>query len=143
MHGRGARGVRAPGAGVARDPAPDRATRDRGAALVEFALVLPLLIVLLVGIVEFGRAYHTQIVLQGAAREGARALALGESPEAAVQAAAGGTSISVGATSACPSGDTGSSYASVTTSTPFTYGIPFVPLGSTELHATARMRCGL
>lgn len=53
---------------------------DRGAAAVEFALVAPLLLVLALGIAEFGRAYDTQAALSQAAREGARALALGSTP---------------------------------------------------------------
>jgi Flp pilus assembly protein TadG len=43
---------------------------------VEFALVVPLLLVLVLGIVEFGRAYNIQTTLSGAAREGVRAAAL-------------------------------------------------------------------
>lgn len=53
-----------------------RSHRERGAAAVEFALVLPVLLLLLMGIVEFGRAYHLQTNLSGAAREGVRAMAL-------------------------------------------------------------------
>ncbi len=44
--------------------------------MVEFAIILPLLLMLLMGIIEFGRAYNTQISIQAAAREGARELAL-------------------------------------------------------------------
>ena len=44
---------------------------DRGAIIVEFALIVPILLVLLIGIINFGVAYNTQITLQGAAREGA------------------------------------------------------------------------
>ena len=54
---------------------------DRGAAMVEFALILPLLLMLLMGIIEFGRAYNTQVSIQAAAREGARELALGHDAE--------------------------------------------------------------
>jgi Flp pilus assembly protein TadG len=39
---------------------------------VEFALVVPLLLVLLVGIIEFGRAWNCHQVITDAAREGAR-----------------------------------------------------------------------
>jgi Flp pilus assembly protein TadG len=46
---------------------------DRGAALVEFAVVLPLLLLLLVGIVEFGLLFYNKQVLTNASREGARA----------------------------------------------------------------------
>ncbi len=46
--------------------------RRRGQALVEFALVLPLLLLLLVGLVEFGRAWNLHQVVTDASREGAR-----------------------------------------------------------------------
>lgn len=46
---------------------------EEGAAAVEFALVVPLLLTLLFGIVEFGAAYNAQIVVTNAAREAARA----------------------------------------------------------------------
>ena len=51
-------------------------TRDGGAAAVEFALVVPILLLLVFGIAEFGRAYNIQTTLSGAAREGARTMAL-------------------------------------------------------------------
>ncbi len=53
-----------------------RKQRDRGAAAVEFALLVPLLLLLVVGIAEFGRAYHLQTTISGAAREGVRVMAL-------------------------------------------------------------------
>jgi Flp pilus assembly protein TadG len=46
--------------------------RNRGQSVVEFALVLPLLLLLVFGITEFGRAWLTQNILTSAAREGAR-----------------------------------------------------------------------
>ncbi len=46
---------------------------EHGAAAVEFALLLPLLVLLLFGIVEFGLALHRHQVLATASREGARA----------------------------------------------------------------------
>ncbi|SDY90895.1 TadE-like protein [Micromonospora pattaloongensis] len=49
---------------------------DRGAAAVEMALVMPLLLLLLFGIIDFGRMLHAQITLTEAAREGARAESL-------------------------------------------------------------------
>lgn len=45
---------------------------DRGQALVEFALIMPFLLLFLVGIVEFGRAWNQHQVITDAAREGAR-----------------------------------------------------------------------
>ena len=47
-------------------------SRERGSAMVETAIVLPILLVLMVGIFEVGRAYETWQVLTNAAREGAR-----------------------------------------------------------------------
>jgi Flp pilus assembly protein TadG len=45
---------------------------ENGQGLVEFALVVPLLLVLVFGITEFGRAWMTQNILTGAAREAVR-----------------------------------------------------------------------
>jgi Flp pilus assembly protein TadG len=49
---------------------------DRGAAAVEMALVMPLLLFVIFAIVDFGRAYNTQIQLSQAAREGVRLVAM-------------------------------------------------------------------
>ncbi|MCK4507348.1 MAG: pilus assembly protein [Desulfuromonadales bacterium] len=46
---------------------------ERGAALVEFTIMLPLLLAILVGIVEFGLLFYNKQVLTNASREGARA----------------------------------------------------------------------
>ena len=54
----------------------NRADRERGAAAVEFALILPLLIVLVFGIVQFAIAYNRVQGLHAAAREGARLASL-------------------------------------------------------------------
>ena len=49
---------------------------ERGTALLEAALTLPLLLIVSVGIFEFGRGYQTWQVLTNAAREGARVAVL-------------------------------------------------------------------
>ena len=49
-----------------------RKRNERGAALVEAAITIPILLLIAVGIFEFGRAYQTWQVLTNAAREGAR-----------------------------------------------------------------------
>ncbi len=54
--------------------------RDRGASAVEFALVAPVLILMLLGIIAFGHAFHVQSVLSNAARDGVRVMALTDSP---------------------------------------------------------------
>src|SRR4051812_14856468 len=77
---------------------------ERGAAAVEFALVVPLLIALVFGIAEFGRAWFIQSTLAGAAREGARAAAIsnGAAGTAAAQAALVGFTGTTIAVTACP-----------------------------------------
>lgn len=45
---------------------------ERGAALLETAITIPIVLLIAVGIFEFGRAYQTSQVLTNAAREGAR-----------------------------------------------------------------------
>lgn len=49
---------------------------ERGAAAVEFAIVVPVLVALLLGIMEFSRVYNAQAELSAAAREGVRVLAV-------------------------------------------------------------------
>ncbi len=49
---------------------------DTGQSLVEFSLVLPIFLVLLFGLVDFGRGFYTWLVVTNAAREGARAAAV-------------------------------------------------------------------
>ena len=68
---------------------------ERGAAAVEFVLILPVLLLLLLGLVEFSRVYNIQISLSNAAREGARTMAIENSqPTARTAAIAAAPSIS-------------------------------------------------
>ena len=53
-----------------------------GTATVELALVMPLLLVLLMGIIEFGLLFEDFMLLKNAAREGARTGATGDSTSA-------------------------------------------------------------
>jgi len=139
-----------------------RARRDeRGASVVEFAVVLPLLVMFAFGIIEFGRVYSARIQLTAAARDGARAAALGNDVTAATKAGAPGldpTKISVTYTASPGSTCTGASSTTTTTSLstttttipvatvratyPFSYQIPFVHSGTWTLTATGVMRCG-
>ncbi|OFW17380.1 MAG: hypothetical protein A3F69_06130 [Acidobacteria bacterium RIFCSPLOWO2_12_FULL_66_10] len=59
---------------------------ERGTALLETALTLPLLLLVSVGLFEFGRAYQTWQVLTNAAREGARLAVLPNPVAGAVDA---------------------------------------------------------
>ena len=63
---------------------------DAGAAVVEFALVVPVLFLIVFAVIDFGRALWTQNVLASAAREGARAGAVQQTP-ALAQTVAGQT----------------------------------------------------
>ena len=49
---------------------------EKGQSLVEFALVVPLLLLLFIGIAEFGRAWMARNILTGAAREAVRMAAV-------------------------------------------------------------------
>jgi len=51
---------------------------QRGAAAVEFAILLPFLVVLVFGIIEFGLLLYNQQVITNASREGARAAIVGD-----------------------------------------------------------------
>ncbi len=64
-----------------------RRVREDGAAAVEFALVVPLLLTLLFGIIEFGAAYNAQILVTNAAREAARELSVEDGASAATATA--------------------------------------------------------
>jgi Flp pilus assembly protein TadG len=96
---------------------------DRGAAAVEFALLLPLLLLIVLGIVDFGRMLNAQVTLTQAAREGARLVALGQpNVPGRTQAAATGLSpVGVAIPSSCPTGAGPASNGAVQTSYSFQF----------------------
>ena len=120
--------------------------------MVEFALVLPVLMMFVFGIVEFGRGYNARIELTAAVREGARTAALGGTAaetEARTRAAAGaGLAAAMRFTPPTPpmilcAGVTPPPQdAKVTVEYTFTYDIPFVGRRTRDLTATGVMRCG-
>lgn len=141
-----------------------RAREEQGQALVEFALVLPLLIVLVMGILQFGIIYNRYITLTDAVRVGARNLSLQRSStstdpcDPAINATvAAGSDISLiashvsvtwasGSTSTCGSGSAGSytggsetegDAGTVTATTPYTISIMGIPVYSGNLSASA------
>lgn len=63
-----------------------RGRSERGAEMIEMALTLPILLLISVGIFEFGRAYQTWQILTNAAREGARLAILPNEAPSDVQA---------------------------------------------------------
>ncbi|PFG29556.1 TadE/TadG family type IV pilus assembly protein [Paramicrobacterium agarici] len=125
---------------------------ERGSAAVEFALVVPILIALLLGILEFGSAYSAQVSVTAAARDGARTMSVTADPAAArqsVRASAPGfspqisssqiaiTNSSGGVMSSCPPGQT----VTVTITYPYTYYTGFFGPGF-SMTGKAAMRCG-
>lgn len=50
---------------------------NRGQSMVEFAIVLPILLLILLGIMEFGILFSNQLILESASREGTRYAVLG------------------------------------------------------------------
>ncbi|MBB0991496.1 pilus assembly protein [Dietzia sp. SLG510A3-30A2] len=125
-------------------------SRDRGSAAVEFALVLPILLLLAIGILEFGRAYHVQTTLSNAARDGVRVMALQDSATAArATAADSAPSLTLTLTdamidvtpSSCSSATTAPGQVSVTISYPFALVSGFLPIDDLTLTGRGTMRC--
>jgi Flp pilus assembly protein TadG len=120
---------------------------EDGAVAVEFALLLPLLVALLLGIMEFGLLYNAQITLTNAAREGVRTVAIENDQAAArndVRAAAlvldpavSNTDIGFLPVGTCVAGVT----ATVTITYHYSYLTGFFGDGRT-LTGRAAMRCG-
>jgi Flp pilus assembly protein TadG len=140
---------------------------DSGATIVEFALVLPLLLILIIGLIDFGRMGFVEVSITSASREGARlssfypdgtvsqqdvdTLVESSAPGAASTAQLnGGGSLTV-AIVRCSS-TISSENTSVTVSTNFSWLLPLdivkiVSPGSTlgqgiTLSSTSAMRCG-
>jgi Flp pilus assembly protein TadG len=102
---------------------------DRGAAAVEFALVLPLLVMLLCGIADFSRAFNIQVTLSDAAAEGARLLAIGETvadSRSTVTSLMAPVAVHYPNTAACPPNATGSQASMTVTTTNFQFITPLI-----------------
>ena len=111
-----------------RPQSSSRKARDRGSVAVEFALVVPALLLIVFGLIDFGRALNAQISLTGAAREGARLAALGYSNgqvQARVAAAAPSLSgVTVTVAQSCPPGAGPAADAEVDVSYSFSFITP-------------------
>ena len=130
--------------------------RDQGAAAVELALVLPMLLLLLFGMVDFARGFNAHLSASGAAREGVRAYVLKLSdPDWQQRTVAAAPSLSTTLTptlvTACPAGAT-DEYAEVHAThdlqlvTPVSAFMAMFggsgPAGSITLTGIGVMRCG-
>lgn len=60
--------------------------RKEGQSLVEFALVLPMLLLIVMAIIDMGRVFHATIVVQEAARDAVRYASVGENDQRIAQA---------------------------------------------------------
>jgi len=123
-----------------------RGAREQGAAAVEMALILPVLLIVVFGIIEFGFVFNAQISLTQAVREGVRVGAIGDDltaanmvgrMEEAYSGIGGGTLSGVG--TPCVPGDTDES-ARLVGNLDFT--TPITRFGPFTLQAEAVMRCG-
>ena len=126
--------------------------REHGASAVEFAIVLPLLVVLVFGIIQFGLAFNRQQSFHAASREGARLVAVGyqlDDVRDTVLDQASSTvnrnDISVQLIQGCNgSGDeTDLATVRVELSNPGPYAIriPFIPQGNPNFRSDATFRC--
>lgn len=66
-----------------------KGSEQRGAAAVEFAVVLPLLMTMLFGIIEMGFVFNRWITVTHAAREGVRRMSVGDPAATAAAKAVG------------------------------------------------------
>lgn len=137
-----------------------RRSRDEGAAAVEFALILIPLLTLVFGIIAFGWGLARWVSLTGAAREGARHMAIygvagsptagGAFSEASNRAlasaglacGAGGAGCTIPAVGPCTPGPTSEVVFSVTMTQLVPITLPFIPMPTSGVTATAVMRCG-
>ncbi len=132
-----------------RESRPSDPTRERGAGLAEFALVMPVLLMILFGIIEFGFAFRGSQAVEAAAREGGRLASLSSSSPSDVAArvdeALGGTSfdgapvVSVDPSGGC-FGREGQTV-TVTVTAPHQLTIPFVLDRNLTLTGRSVFRC--
>jgi Flp pilus assembly protein TadG len=106
----------------------NRLRGETGQSLVEFALVVPMLLILVLGIAEFGRAWMTRNILTGAAREAVRVAVVPEGSTAAATTRANQILASAGITTASVSvTDNGTAFGTV--SATVSYDFPVVVAG--------------
>lgn len=119
---------------------------ERGAVAVEFALAIPLLLAIILGIIEMGLAFNAQISVTHAAREAVRTMAIQDDPAATrATAIAASPSLSpaltAGEITVTPANCTAGSTATVTILHDHTYITGFFGAG-VDIRGTAAMRCG-
>ena len=131
---------------------------QKGAALVEFAIVLPLLLMLVFGMIEFSIMFYDKAVITNASREGARAGIVYDVParistgdiETIVGNYCGGRLITFGSTNqetTTVSGPCINAGDTITVTVTYPYDFLVLPnfvttlTGSIDLSAVTTMRC--
>lgn len=114
---------------------------DRGAAAVEFALILPVLMLIVIGIIEYGYYFSREISVTNAALVGARSFAVGNSAVDAKAAAALAASVDPSYVTVPGTACSGGNSVTVTISKPYASltGFP-IPLPAT-LNSMGTARC--
>lgn len=123
-------------------------SKEGGAAMVEMALILPILIILVFGIIQFAIAFNRVQGLHAAAREGARTASISTSSvgdvEARVTAALVGINYDAAPTTAVTpticDGRQGEEV-TVTVTAPYTIAIPLLPPRTITLTGQGVFRC--
>ena len=121
-----------------------RRTRECGLVAVEFVVMFPILFLMLMGIIQFGRYYNATIAVTHAARESVRSVALGGNAagaQSAATTAAPGLTVVAGSVTTCPSSGVGNASVTVTNSFSLTDNLGF-GLGPFTISRTGLMRCG-
>ena len=125
-----------------------RVREERGQTAVEFALVAPILIVLLLGVIQIGVAFHDYVTLTDAARAGARKAivarfhsgTLTDAVTAVRSSASDLNQTNLGVSVTDPAWNTPGSTVTVTATYPYSINIPLLGLSvmSGNLTATAK-----
>ncbi|MFW2381980.1 MAG: TadE/TadG family type IV pilus assembly protein [Acidimicrobiales bacterium] len=124
----------------------DRET-ERGAALAEFTFVLPIFVILVFGIIQFGLALNQVQAYQAAAREGARVGALQTSSSADINNAVTGSLVGIGGATPSVTNPSGTcagrpgQQITVRVTAPYTIQIPLLPDVSITLEGDGVFRC--
>ncbi|MFI5936853.1 TadE/TadG family type IV pilus assembly protein [Actinoplanes sp. NPDC051494] len=125
---------------------------DHGAAAVEMAIVLPLLLLIVFGIIEFGLGWNRQLNLTEAAHQGARVAALSGDPDevdrtiARILGPDTSTQLDRRITTSCDDGDYATVDLTLTWDSPTGLGSLMATFGRRDvtnftLHATGVMPC--
>jgi Flp pilus assembly protein TadG len=118
---------------------------QKGQSLVEFALVFPILILLLFGIMDFGRIFHAYLTIDHAGREAARAASIGKDDTTVKNTAvndATGIVLTVGQVGVTPTPRTSGTDVTITITYPITFLTPVIGsiVGPITLEDTTVMR---